>query len=347
MTAKVPVLTHEEEEIAEEVLESSAEDAIKTSAATISPDDALTSTRIIEDKEQLSKELESVSSELEKVIKHKESTKKLAISAKLTEILNAAESDGPSPIIIPKMSTLCSVCKWSITNTELYNWMSQLALGGLSYGRIWRLLTDYIPKMHPNVKVPTRKTVWVHFEKHVFPKETMEIMAARKARCPTAQDELVESQTLKEVLAGHFDEYKELCSLYTKFREVNDKIYATAGSLMISRGGFNEWSQNKIQTYVSMINTQKSILAEIGKMRQGDKLVSVVAKFIIELFTKSIVNKLSEEFDTLAGIMRRQGVPNDVLDAFAAVTHERLGHLIIEEARSAMDQTKKEFKLPN
>jgi len=346
---KLPTLTAEEQEIAEEVLESSDEEPLEIGGTTISPDEVLAVGSNCIDKDHIAEELEKIAINTEKAVKNKKKIEQLAVSAKLIEILNKAESDtdGPSPIIIPKYAALCTLCKWSTKEIELYNWVSQLALGGLSYGRIWGLLNDYMPKMHPAVKIPSRKTVWIHFAKHVYPKETLEILAARKARCPTAQAELVESQTLREVLAGHFDEYTELCSLYTKFREVNDKIYATAGSLMISKGGFNEWSQNKIQTYVSMINTQKSILSEIGKMRQGDKLVSVVAKFIIEHFTKSIIHKLSEEFDTLAGIMRRQGVTNEVLDAFSAVTHERLGHLIVEEARTAMDQTKKEFKLPN
>ena len=266
-------------------------------------------------------------------------------------------------VMVPNYVHGCNICKWSKTNVDLYNWAAQKALQGVPPTTIQKLLVEYMPINHPDVKVPSGKSVWNHFKKHVPPKEELEMLAAKVAasrqvmaekiadmreHVPSDHDPLVSEKALAAVLGGNFDEYTELCALYTKFREVNDKIYKTAGSLLcLQPSGFNDWSQNKINTYVSMVNTQKSILAEIGKMRQGDKLVSVVAKYIIEMFTKSIVGKLSEEFETLAGIMRRQGVPNDVMEAFQAVTHDRLAHLIVEEAKTAMVQTKKEFKLPN
>jgi hypothetical protein len=257
------------------------------------------------------------------------------------------ECDETQLLVVPNYDHRCNICSWSRNNLDLYNWTCQRALQGDPPGRIKTLLDAHITDNKLSVKCPSRKSVWTHFTKHLPPKEEVEVLAARKLRTHNEFDPLVSDKALREVLAGNFDEYKELCALYTKFREVNDKIYSMVGSLSMTRAGMSEWSQTKIQTYVSMVNTQKSILAEIGKMRQGDKLVSVVARFIVETFTKSIVSKLSEEFDTLAGIMRRQGVADDVLSAFEAVTHERLGHLIVEEAKEAMNQTKKEFKLPN
>jgi hypothetical protein len=279
----------------------------------------------------------------------------------LAEEVEEVAADGPITddpgfdesqlLMIPKYDYRCNVCSWSRKYTDLYNWTCQQALQGNPPGRIRTLLVSYIPEYNKGhnteVRIPSGKSVWAHFTKHIPPAGEVEILAARKIATHNENDPLVSSEALQKVLAGNFDEYQELCALYTKFREVNDKVYSVAGSLMNTKSGISEWSQTKIQTYVSMVNTEKSILSEIGKMRQGDKLVSVASRFIMETFTKNIVTKLTEEFDTLAGIMRRQGVAEDVLKAFEAVTHERLGHLIIEEARGAMSQTKKEFKLPN
>jgi hypothetical protein len=73
----------------------------------------------------------------------------------------------------------------------------------------------------------------------------------------------------------------------------------------------------------------------------------MVAKYIVEIFAKSMVSKLSDEFESLGHIMKRQKVDNSILEAFDAVTHQRLAKLIVDEADNAMLVTRKEFKLPS
>jgi predicted metalloenzyme YecM len=251
-------------------------------------------------------------------------------------------------LLVPKFCVQCRICQLSRENVELYNWMCTLALQGYTPGRIYTHLVEHIEKNYPEMKPPSRKSVWRHLEKHVLPKESVEMIAARRTvSAVNVTDPLVDQKALDEIKAGNFDEYKELCNLYVKFREVNDKIYKLADSLAVDRGNnVSDWSQAKITTYVSMVNTQKSILAEIGKMRQSDKLVVMVAKYIVETFAKGMVHKLSDEFEALSHIMKRQKVDESVLQAFEAVAHHRLAKLIVDEADNAMTVTQKEFKLP-
>lgn len=270
-------------------------------------------------------------------------------------MVKTPESKEPDPdtlinelIIIPRYDFRCRVCQWSQDNVTLYNWICGLAVKGIPPGRIHRLLASYIPENYPDIKPPSKRSIWNHFSRHLSAKDATRTALARKSDVVIDENEpLISDEVQKQMRSGHFDEYKEMCALYTKFREVHDKIYKLSGSLTITRDGTSDWSQNKIATFVSMVNTQKAILAELGKMRQGDKLVSLAAKFTIELFVRSIVSRLTEEFAALASIMKRHNTPGDVLIAFENITHERLANLLMDEAKTAMEQTRKEFKLPS
>jgi len=96
-----------------------------------------------------------------------------------------------------------------------------------------------------------------------------------------------------------------------------------------------------------MINTQKSILAEIAKMRQSNKLITIAAQFIVETYTKNVVHKLSEEFAALVNVMKRQEVNPEIIETFEEITSSKLANILINEAEGAMIQTRSEFKLPN
>jgi hypothetical protein len=260
-----------------------------------------------------------------------------------------AESDEERLVIVPEFQHQCRICGWSKENIELYNWVSNLSLRGFPPGTIAKKLAEYLKETDSDIKPPTKKSVWTHFEKHISPKESVDILVAKRQFNPSGHDPLINVKEIKEVAAGNFDEYIELCKLYTKFRQVHDKIYELTDSLLSHNksSGVSDWSQSKIQTFVSMVNTQKGILAEIGKMRQGDKLVNIAAQYVIEVYMQNIVDKLSEEFKSLASIMKRHGVSDEVMLAYENITHEKLAKLLVDMAGDAMTQTRKEFKLPN
>lgn len=252
-----------------------------------------------------------------------------------------------------RFEPLCTLCKWSRTedNTqehELYTFVHEQALEGIPYGAISNNIRSYIEKREFEIKGPSKKSVWRHYENHAPLSTLASIHAAREDWVPQHGQPLVNAKVMANVSKDNFDEYDELCQLYAHFSEVRKRIYEHDDSLKVGvPNGGDAWSQNKIQSYVSMVNTQKSILSEIAKMRQGDKLISVAAKFIIEIFTKNLISKLKSEFDAFASIMRRQDVGDEVVEAFEAIASQRIGMLFVEEAGAAMDLTKKEFRLPN
>ena len=254
-------------------------------------------------------------------------------------------------IIPPVFQYQCRLCHWSKEAPDLYNWVCQQVIQGFPYGRVASLLVVYLEENYPEIKSLTKKSIWNHFEKHVPPKEGHEIEVARQSYNESPHQKLLNETALEEIKAlkdGNFDEHEELCKLYIKFREVHDQIYEMADSLKVGKdNGGDVWSQNKIQTFTSMINTQKAILAEIAKMRQSNKLISVATQYIVETFTKSIVSKLSEEFSSLLTIMKRHNVDESVLDAVEDITSSRLASILINEAEAAMGKTKQEFRLPN
>lgn len=263
-------------------------------------------------------------------------------------------SKDPTSITEPRFESQCKLCQWSKSNTDstefkLHKFVSDQAASGVPYGSIRKNLILYIEKSEIKDFIsPTRKSVWNHFEKHTALKELASLHAARETWVPKSGNQLVDVCVMDNISKESFDEYDELCKLYARFKETNNKIYEYDDSLKVGvPNGGNAWSQNRIQIYVSMVNAQKSILAEISKMRQGDKLIALAAKFIIETFTRNLVGKLKSEFDSFASIMRRQNVNAEVVEAFEGIATERMARLFVEEAVSAMDVTKKEFKLPN
>lgn len=261
----------------------------------------------------------------------------------------------PDNIKSPRFEPQCKLCQWSkgaadSREYDLYKFVRDQAIQGTPYGTISNNTKEYIAKLEisDKFKPPMRKSVWRHFEKHSPLQTLAEIHAAREDWVPKDKNPLVDERILSGISKETFDEYDELCRLYTHFSEIRNKIYEYDSSLKIGvPNGGEAWSQNKIQTYVSMVNTQKSILAEISKMRQGDKLIAVAAKFVIESFTRNLIGKLKSEFDAFASIMRRQNVSDEVVEAFEEVTSHRIATLFVDEAGVAMDLTKREFKLPN
>lgn len=261
----------------------------------------------------------------------------------------------PDSVKAPRFEPQCKLCQWSkgaadSREYDLYKFVRDQAIQGTPYGTISNNTKEYIEKLglSDQFKPPMKKSVWRHFESHAPLQTLAEIHAAREEWVPKDGNPLVDERILAGITKENFDEYDELCKLYAHFSEIRNKIYEYDSSLKIGvPNGGEAWSQNKIQTYVSMINTQKSILAEISKMRQGDKLIAVAAKFIIEAFTRNLIGKLKSEFDAFASIMRRQQVSDEVVEAFEQVATQRVASLFVEEAGVAMDLTKKEFKLPN
>lgn len=247
----------------------------------------------------------------------------------------------------------CKLCKFSKQDEEsqelqLHDFAVRLAKDGVPYGRIASNLKNYARKMNWDVVPPSRKSVWNHFEKHIDLKDQAKIHAARTEWVPQDDNPLVDYKVVEQMTKDNFDEYDELCKLYTKFKHISNKIYEFDKSLKVGTpNGMEAWSMNKIQTFTSMVNTQKAILTEISKMRQGDKLVAIASRFIIEEFTKNVIHKLKSEFDSFAAIMRRQGVNDEIVDAFEEMSSYRVAQLFTNEAGSAMELTRKEFKLPN
>lgn len=253
------------------------------------------------------------------------------------------------PTVKPKLEKNCRMCKLSVDNPKLYNWLTKQAMEGQPYGTIRTNLIKYIEEKGLNFKVMTRKSIWRHYEKHMYAKDATVVQRARDEWVSSVGAPLVKQKILEEFNAESFDEYEELCKLFVHFREVSNRIYEydSALKVMNQNTGHETWSQNKIQTYVSMVNAKKSILSEIAKMRQGDKLVSIAAKFVIENFTRAIVHKLQAEFESFMTVMKRQDVNEELLDAFRSISTDRLGKIIVDEASNVMSATHKEFKLPN
>jgi len=255
----------------------------------------------------------------------------------------------------PRFEPSCKLCQFSKAEVEsqeiqLHEFAVEQAKQGIPYGRIAANLKKYAKQMGfpETVQPPSRKSIWNHFERHTTPIQNAVIHAARVDWVPRPDNPLVDYKVIERISKENFDEYDELCRLYSKFKEISNKIYEFDNSLKIgSPNGESAWSMNKIQTFTSMVNTQKSILSEISKMRQGDKLVAIAARFIIEEFTKNIIHKLKGEFESFIGVMRRQGVNTEIVDTFEEIATHRIVQLFTDEAGSAIELTKREFKLPN
>lgn len=240
----------------------------------------------------------------------------------------------------------CKICGWSESDREVFEWITDKAMQGLSYNKLEQLFRTYLTENRPDYTPLHKKSIWNHFEKHLTEEAQVKLMVQRQRVTQDRGEPLIyvgDIQRAKE----EFDEYMELCELYLKFKSTLDKIYENTGSLMNNAEGGSVWSQSKINTYVSMVNSQKSILAEISKMRQGSKMIDIAARYIIEQFTESIVHKLESEFTGLISVMERQGVSQNVIEVIEEIKSERLAQILVNEAQVAMGKTKKEFKLPD
>ena len=255
------------------------------------------------------------------------------------------------PIIEPNYRSICRICQWSKQNVPLYNWLTERAvLKGQPYNHLTIELAKYVGEHYPDVKPLAKKSLWMHFRNHLPAKYAAKLEVSRSGyRSDERLTRLVPHEALIQRTMLNFDEYTELCELYLRFKAVHNKIYEQTQSIQADNpNNINDpWSQNKIQTFAAMINTQKSILSEISKMRQGDKLIALAARFVIEVFTRAIVGRLTTEFNALGTVMQKHLVDAQVMDAFQDITRRRLGEIILDEAEVTMDLTRDKFKIPS
>ena len=252
----------------------------------------------------------------------------------------------PSPLIEPKFQSLCRLCNMYKDDHDTYRVASDQAMAGKSYGHIARVLKEYIVSNNLGIKPIGKKSIWTHFEKHMPLKAAAQLAVLRKEWMVPDGVPLNKSEDLQTAAKTQFDEYEELCALYKNFKDVHSQIYAYETSLKTTQNDGVEWSPSRVQMFVSMVNTQKTMLGEISKMRQGDKLITIASKFILEHYTINIINQLKSEFDTMISIMKRQAVDDSIIEAIEDLIKDRLPRIFAKEARNAMDLTKKEFKLP-
>lgn len=258
------------------------------------------------------------------------------------------KKDNPDGINLVKQ---CKICSWSVSDHEVFQWVTDKALQGISYNKLEALFRSYLEEHRPDYTPLHKRSIWNHFEKHLTEDKAVKLTVQRHRVTQDKGEPLIYVGDIGQA-KNEFDEYMELCELYLKFKATIDKIFETCGSLMnnTNTGGptsVNVWSQNKINTYVSMVNSQKSILAEISKMRQGNKLIDIAARYIIEQFTTSIVEKLSGELTTLMNVMERQGADPNIIAVIEEIKTKRLAKILVDEAQVAMGKTKKEFRLPD
>lgn len=271
---------------------------------------------------------------------------------------NTEETDGnqaePDLTKIHFFADSCKVCKLSkaVESTpewQLYNFAIEQAKTGTPAQKISENLTQYTTRMgfNPTI-VPSPTSIKNHFDRHVPENAALAVQNARNSYIPQKQisnHSLVDMQIIAQISKDNFDEYDELCQLYSSFKQVCDKVYATEESVKAS--GTDQWSMSKLQAFTGMVNTQKGILSEISKMRQGEKLIAIASRFILEEFTKNLIVKLKDEFDSFTNIMKRNDVNSGIIEHFVELSTRRIVQLFTEEAGAAIEVTKREFKLPN
>lgn len=246
-----------------------------------------------------------------------------------------------------RFTASCRMCKLSKSHPHIYNQISALVMDGTSIMQVYDAYLDLTDVN--DLPEASYKTLCNHFNKHLTMEAAVAIAVAKKEKVPDKVDrKLVSEKEVAQVDLGNFDEYKELCKLYVAFKNVSDKIYEYTNALQKEQtDSVDKWSQAKIGTFVQMVNTQRSILSEIAKMRQSDKLVAVAAQFILEQYTRSILMKIQEEFDMTSAFMKRHGVSTEDVEEYENLIKSRMSNILVNEAESAMNLTKKEFKLPN
>lgn len=246
-----------------------------------------------------------------------------------------------------KFVSSCRICQLSKSHPHEYSQISALVMDGTSIMQVYDVYLDLTDVN--DLPEASYKTLCNHFNKHLTMEAAVAVAVAKKEKTPDKVDrKLVSNKAIEQVDLGNFDEYKELCKLYVAFKNVSDKIYEYTNSLQKDQAdSVDKWSQAKIGTFVQMVNTQRSILSEIAKMRQSDKLVAVAAQFILEQYTRSILTKIQEEFDMTSAFMKRHGVPGEDIEDYENLIKSRMSNILVNEAESAMNLTKKEFKLPN
>jgi len=340
---KLPSLEEPSPELLEEIKEQAAEAVawrtpVKTAGSIETP---------VEVHEACTSEIIDESEEIEESEEDEEDEEVLDTASDTIPVDSVSQSH-PDLILPPfKTVNMCTLCIWSKHNIKLYNWVASKALMGCSPRAVHRLLIEHMTNQYPHIKPPYIRSVFLHFKNHISQADQITLEIARKGYKEKGTEAIIKEELINELRQGNFDEYKELCALYVKFRETNDMIYEAAASLLgPPKGGVREYSQNKIQTYVTMVNTQKAILSEIAKMRQGDKLIEVVSKYLLETYTKDIVDRLSAEFSALSNIMQRHDVDPNIINTYNEITHSRLAKIILDGADRALTMTKKEFKLP-
>lgn len=268
----------------------------------------------------------------------------------MSEELDLEKLQESELVIQPIFEEQCRICNFSKTHVDIYNLLSKLALNGESFKKMEASIQAYVNVKYHDIKAPSKKTILNHLQSHIPVEAQQEIAKQKlsKGNVVPPQTQYVEAlererkKKSKPFNIEEFDEYKELCKLYADLTEVFELTFSQAR--LSPEDEDEEWSITKTQNYVSMMNTRKAILTEISKMREGDKLILQAAKFVMKLFVSNIVDRSLDEFNALGEVIRKH-TSEDITRLYTDATQNKFSKLIVEEAKNALEQMKKEYKL--
>lgn len=246
----------------------------------------------------------------------------------------------------PEFEYRCTICSWSKDQPELHKYVLDLVKEGKPAGTIHKLIGEYVVNTKLPIKPPSKKSVWTHFKEHLRVDDKVQALMSRNVVDLTKTSaDAITREAVETLAAKRVNDYEEMCTLYNEIEGKCQSIYNDDNALKTEIAGVIGWSQSKIQTYMMVINTRKSILAEISKMRQSEHVIKLATQFVMERFTESLVQKLLGEFVGLGEQLKRSGVNREVMKAYEEATSRRLAELITNEADSAMELTRKEFRI--
>jgi len=240
------------------------------------------------------------------------------------------------------------MCKWADKNPKLYGLVYGLIMQGETYRGAAALLANMLAQSHPDVKPPRAKTIWHHFKNHMSPEENDKIALIQQARkAALASNPTLTKIPNKSILNSPLDtseksDLTELWDLYGRSKAIIDNSFVETKDEFT--GQPIPWSPQKMQTFLQAANTLRSIIVDLSKLRSSEQMILAATKYIIEVFTTEMVNKLSSEYMNFRSQLQRAGVPQTIVDNYDHMTKQRMVDIILGEAKNAMKKTSDEFK---
>ena len=164
---------------------------------------------------------------------------------------------------------------------------------------------------------------------------------ATLSRLAEEEEELRKISPIEGALGRNHSDYHSMWNLFTQIVD-RANVMNQDPAAFVTKDGFNE---KTLSVWTKMISTAKSILEGLNKMRNNDKMMSLLLEDHTKAFTQSVCIELGVEIKRIIEDIDEGSTKDDIILSLKRLMYKKIPHIFTKSATSTLAQAKEDFSL--